>query len=248
MRALGLLLVPMLLGLAVEVSYAQKHSASNAQITASIQDKLYHARVFEHGQAQVSFEDGVATLAGTVDSLGVKMDAERAARKVDDVVRVVNNLNVHAEDVTARQIAEQARKEIVTYYAYGVFDNVALEVEGNKLLVSGQVTQPYKKEDIGNFLAHVKGVAELDNSLEVLPVSSYDDSLRLGIARAIFNDPFFIHYATQAIPPIHIIVKNGNVTLEGVVATQMDKEKAGMDALNAATFFQFTNNLRVEGK
>src|SRR5208337_2266191 len=133
-------------------------------------------------------------------------------------------------DVTPRQIGEQARKEIVTYPWYSIFDNIVLEVQGDRLIVNGQVTQPVKKQDIANFLAHVKGVAELDNNLEVLPTSEYDDSLRQAIARAIYNDPYFIHYGNQALPPIHIIVKNGNVALEGVVASQMDRTKAEMDA------------------
>jgi len=202
--------------------------------------------VYKHGDVQVSVDNGVATLTGTVDCLGVKMDAERAARKVDDVTEVVNNINVHAEDVTVRQIGEQARKDIVTYHWYSIFDWITLEVQGGRLIVNGQVTLPVKKQDIGNFLAHVKGVAELDNNLEVLPTSEYDDSLRMAIARAIYNDPFFIHYRDQALPPIHVIVKNGNVTLEGVVANQLDRAKAEADARLAATYFSFTNNLRLE--
>ena len=247
MRGTKLLLAPIMLAIAVQVTFAEKHNITPAQITAEIQDKLYHAQVFKHGEVQVSFENGTATLTGTVDSLGVKMDAEHAARKVDDVTSLVDNINVHAEDVTPRQIGEQARKEIVTYPWYSIFDNITLEVQGDRLIVNGQVSQPFKKQDIGNFLAHVKGVAELDNNLEVLPTSEYDDSLRMAIARAIYNDPYFIHYH-QALPSIHIIVKNGNVTLEGVVASQMDRTKAEMDARMAATYFNLTNNLRVESK
>jgi hyperosmotically inducible protein len=114
------------------------------------------------------------------------------------------------------------------------------------LLVSGQVAQPFKKSDIGNFLAHIKGVAQLDNNLEVLPTSQFDDRVRLAVARAIYGDPFFVHYADQALPSIHIIVKNGNVTLEGVVANQLDRAKAEADARLAATYFSFTDNLRLE--
>jgi hyperosmotically inducible protein len=237
-----------MLAIAVQVTFAKKHDDSPAQITGRIEDKLYHANVFKHGDVQVSVDNGVATLTGTVDCLGVKLDAEHAARKVDDVTDVVNNINVHAEDVTPRQIAEQARKDILTYYAHTIFDNITLELEGERLAVNGQVTQPYKKQDIGNFLAHVKGVAELEDNLEVLPTSEYDDSLRLAIARAIYNDPVFLHYGNQALPPIHIIVKNGNVTLEGVVANSLDRAKADTDARLAATFFNFTDNLRTESK
>jgi hyperosmotically inducible protein len=233
-----------MLALAVQAAFAKKQD-STAQITAKIEDKLYHAQVFKHGAVQVNVENGVATLTGTVDSVGFKMDAERAARKVDGVT-VLDNINVHAEDVTPRQIGEQARKDILTYPKYSIFDWVSLEIQGDRLIVNGQVTQPYKKQDIGNFLAHVKGVGELDNDLEVLPTSQYDDSLRLAVARAIYNDPYFIHYRDQALPPIHVIVKNGNVTLEGVVANSLDRAKAEADARLAPTFFSFTDNLRIE--
>jgi hyperosmotically inducible protein len=237
-----------MLAIAVQVTFAKKHEDSPAQVTARVEDKLYHAQVYKHGDVQVSLDNGVATLTGTVDCVGVKMDAERAARKVDDVTEVVNNITVHAEDVTPRQIGEQARKDIVTYPWFTIFDWITLDVQGERLIVNGQVTQPYKKQDIGNFLAHVKGVAELENNLEVLPTSEYDDSLRMAIARAIYNDPYFIHYGNQALPPIHIIVKNGNVTLEGVVLNQLDRAKAEADARLAATFFNFTNNLQIESK
>jgi osmotically-inducible protein OsmY len=245
MRRTALVLSFMVMVLGIGTAFAKPH-ASNAEITATIQDKLFHAKTFEHGQVQVDFTNGVATLSGTVDSLGAKLDAERAARKAGGVTEVVDRISVHAEDVTPRQIAEQARKQIVTYYAYGIFDNISLQAQGDRLIVSGQVSQPFKKADIGNFLAHVKGVAELENNLEVLPTSIYDDQLRRSIARAIYGDPYFVHYATQATPPIHIIVKNGSVRLEGVVATALDRAKAENDARFAATYFALTDNLRTE--
>ena len=242
-----LLGAPLIIVLAAGLGLA-KEPMTNEQIAAAIQDHLYHAQVFKHGKVDVTFDNGVATLSGTVDNLGIKMDAEHAARKVEDVNQVVNNITVHAEDVTPQQILEQARKEIVTYPFYTIFDNIVLEAQGDKLIVSGQVTEPVKKADIGHFLSHVKGVASLENNLEVLPVSNFDDQLRLAIARAIYHDSFFIHYANQALPSIHIVVKNGNVTLEGVVANELDRVKAANDANFAATFFSLTNNLRVEQK
>ena len=247
MLRLKLTAAPLLTLLAAQTLFGQKEP-SRAQIIAEIQSRLLNARVFERGDVQVSYDSGSATLTGTVESLGVKYDAERATRKVDQVMQVVNDIQVSADDVSALQILEEARTQIVTYYAHGIFDNIVLEARGNKLIVAGQVSEPFKKSDIGNFLAHVKGVAELENDLEVLPTSTYDDQLRWAVARAIYNDPYFIRYANRANPPIHIIVKNGNVTLEGVVGSAMDRAKAEQAARLAATYFGFTNNLRVEGK
>jgi hyperosmotically inducible protein len=211
-----------------------------------IQSRLDHAKVDKHGDVQVTYTGGVATLTGTVDDLESKLDAEKAAQKTPGVTRVVDNIQVRAEGVGDQQIFEQARHEILTYYAYGVFDNVDLAAHNGTLIVSGQVTQPFKKNDIGKMLASVKGVAVLQNNLEVLPNSMFDDRLRLQLARAIYRDPYFIYYANQAIPPIHIIVKNGNVTLEGVVASAMDRTKAEMAARLTGLSFSVVDNLQVE--
>jgi hyperosmotically inducible protein len=218
---------------------------TDSQATESIQSRLNHTQVYKHGDVQVTYAGGIATLTGTVDNLGSKLDAEQAARKAPGVTQVVNNIQVRALGVDEEQMLRAARHEIVMYYAYGIFDNVNLEANGGTLTVSGQVTLPFKKTDMGRLLERVKGVAELQNNLEVLPVSSFDDRLRLQVARAIYGDPFFIHYADQALPPIHIIVKNGSVTLEGVVASAMDKTKANMAALGAGLSFSVVDNLRV---
>lgn len=233
-----------IVGLGIQTAWARAQ-ASDAQTLAAIQDKVYHASVFKHGQVTTSFENGVATLAGTVDNLGSRQDAERAAGKVRGVTRVINNIQVRADDFTPQQMLEQARKQVVTYYAYGIFDNIQLEARGDKLLVSGQVTQPFKKKDLGNILARVKGVATLENNLEVLPLSTNDDRLRAQVARAIYGSSSLVSYGNRALPPIHIIVKNGNVTLEGAVGSKMDRQLAEFAARSTPLSFSVTNNLRV---
>ena len=245
MKYLKLFAVVMLAGLATQTAFGRTQD-SDAKRAAELQDKVYHSKVFNHGQVATTLENGVATLTGTVDNLGAKLDAERAARKTEGVTRVVNNIQVRADDVTEKQILEKARHEILMYYAYGIFDNINLAAQGDKLMVSGQVTEPYKKSDIGNFLTRVRGVAEVENHLEVLPLSTFDDSLRLAVARAIYGDPFFVHYAARSLPPIHIVVKNGNVALEGAVATKLDSAKAEMAARTAGLSFAVVNNLRVD--
>jgi hyperosmotically inducible protein len=185
-------------------------------------------------------------LTGSVDSIGVKMDAERAARRVNDVEEVINQITINTGDTGVEGIVRQAPKEILTYPFYTIFDWIVLSIDGHNLSVGGEVTEPYKKTDIGNFLEHIDSVAMLTNDLKVLPVSQFDDELRLEIARAVYGDPNFLYYRNQPIPPIHIIVDNGNVTLEGVVASELDKIRAGQDARLAATFFNFKSDLRVE--
>jgi hyperosmotically inducible protein len=237
-------LLTLFLVLATGVCWAGEPTP-DVQTTAGIQSRIYHAQVYKHGDVHVTYANGVATLTGTVDNLASKLDAEKAARKTPGVSSVVDNIQVRAEGVTEQQMLEQARHEIVMYPYYWIFDNVELQAQGNKLIVSGQVTQPYKKTDIGRLLTRVKGVATVQNDLEVLPTSMFDDRLRLAVSRAIYRDPFFLYYADQALPPIHIIVKNGHVTLVGAVASQMDRTKAYMDANAVAMVFSVTDDLRV---
>ena len=202
----------LLMCLGVPAAFARS-TQSDARTLAEIQSKVFEADVFDHGQVKATYANGIATLAGTVDNLGSRMDAERAASKVQGVTRVVNNIQVRADDLTPKQMLEVARKQVVTYYAYGIYDNVELEAQGDKLILSGQVTDPFKKTDIGRVLARVRGVAELENKLEALPLSTHDDSIRVQVARAIYGSSSLGQYGIRANPPIHIIVKNGHLTL-----------------------------------
>jgi len=109
------------------------------------------------------------------------------------------------------------------------------------------VTEPWKKSDLGKSVQKLPGVASVTNELEVLPLSPMDNQLRFRIARAIYRDPSLSRYTTQAVPPIHVIVDNGHVTLEGVVNNDMEKQVAGIRAATAGlSFGPVTNNLRVE--
>ena len=216
---------------------------TDTQGAEEIQARLDHAKVNQHGDVHVTYNNGVATLTGTVDDLASKLDAEKAARKAPGVSQVVDNIQVRAQG--DQQILQQARHAIVMYYAFTLFDNVDFEAHNGVLTVTGQVTQPFKKTDMGRLLASVKGVSALQNNLEVLPNSRFDDQLRLQLARAIYGNPYFTPYTNLAIPPIHIIVKNQNVTLEGVVVSNMDRIQAGMVANHTGLAFSVVNNLRV---
>ena len=129
------------------------------------------------------------------------------------------------------------------YFAYGIFDNVGLAAKDGTLTISGQVTQPFKKTDIGRLVTCEGSGSGREQSGSVTRLT-FDDRLRLQVARAIYGDPYFMRYANQALPPIHIIVKNGDVTLEGVVASAMDRTKAEMAARRMLSF-GVVNNLRI---
>ena len=146
------------------------------------------------------------------------------------------------------RITREVRHELVMLPYYGVFDNLAYRVDGGTVSLYGQVTRPTLKSDAENVVKGIEGVTRVDNQIEVLPLSSMDDGIRIATYRTIFGKPGLDRYAMQAVPPIHIIVDNGKVTLEGVVATEGDKNQAGIYANTVSGVFSVTNNLRVEGE
>src|SRR5881227_2752058 len=128
------------------------------------------------------------------------------------------------------RVTKEVRHELVMLPYYGVFDNLGYRVDGHTVTLMGQVTRPTMKSDAENVVKKIEGVEKVNNQIEVLPLSPMDDRLRIAEYRAIYGQPGLDRYAMQAVPPIHIIVDNGKVTLEGVVANQGDKDMAGIRA------------------
>jgi hyperosmotically inducible protein len=144
------------------------------------------------------------------------------------------------------RIAREVRHELVMLPYYGVFDDLAFTVSGGTVTLLGQVRQPTLKDDAGRVVKSIEGVERVDNQIEVLPLSPADDRLRIAVYRSIYGAPGLDRYALQAVPPIHIIVRNGNVTLVGVVASQSDKDRANIQASGVPGVFSVKNELRVE--
>lgn len=145
-----------------------------------------------------------------------------------------------------QQVSEQVRKELVTLPYYGVFDNLAYKVEGSTVTLYGQVVRPTTRSDAEHRVAGIKGVSRVINNIEVLPVSPFDDAIRVRTYRAIFSAGGLSRYALGANPSIHIVVKGGHVTLEGVVSSEGDRNLAYMAAMNVPGVFSVTNNLQTE--
>ena len=146
------------------------------------------------------------------------------------------------------RLVREVRHELVMLPYYGVFDNLAYKVDGSTVTLLGQVTRPTLKSDAEHVVKDIEGVDKVVNDIEVLPLSPNDDRIRIALYRAIYSQPSLSRYGFQAVPSIHIIVKNGNVTLEGTVANQGDKDIAKLQANSVPGVFSVTNNLRVEGK
>ena len=152
-------------------------------------------------------------------------------------------------DASENRIAKEVRHQLVMLPYYGVFDDLAFRVEGGKVTLLGQVTRPTLKSDAENVTKRVEGVTQVDNRIEVLPLSPMDDQIRMAEYRAIYGDPSLsTRYGYRALPSIHIIVRNGQVTLEGVVANEGDKNLVNIRAKGVSNVFSVVDNLQVEGK
>jgi hyperosmotically inducible protein len=148
-------------------------------------------------------------------------------------------------DPATVDINKEVRHELVMLPYLDVFDNLAYRVDGNTVTLTGQVTRPTLKSDAEKVVERIAGVDQVNNQIEVLPLSSHDDRLRRTLYRAIYGYGPMTRYSLPVLKPIRIIVKNGNVTLEGVVDNQADKNIANIRANGVHGVFSVTNNLRV---
>jgi len=145
-----------------------------------------------------------------------------------------------------QRLLKEVRHELVMLPYLGVFDNLEYKVDGSTVTLIGQVTRPTLKSDAENVVKKIEGVEKVDNQIEVLPLSADDDRIRRAVYMALARSPQLDRYFMQAIAPIRIIVKNGNVTLEGSVANKGDSDGANITANGVSGAFSVTNHLRVE--
>jgi len=169
----------------------------------------------------------ILTILFTLSTLGVAQDRDQASSR------------------SQARITKEVRHELLMLPWFGVFDNIAFKVDGSTVTLLGQVVRPSLKSDAENAVKHIEGVEKVANQIEVLPTSPMDDRLRLELYRAIYGYPALEKYALGVQKPIRIVVKNGRVTLEGVVDNEADKNLAGLRANCVPGIFSVTNNLQV---
>ncbi len=167
------------------------------------------------------------------------------AATADQVSRpVAANVNSSLE----QRLYGEVHHQLALIPQFTIFDNLAYRVDGGTVTLYGQVRNAIIKDEAQSSIQHLEGVDRVINQIEILPASFNDDRIRRQVARAVFNDPRMANYAIQPVPPIHIIVKNGHVTLKGVVDNPMDKQLAVTRANSVPGVFSVQNNLQVERK
>src|SRR5258708_14205739 len=151
-----------------------------------------------------------------------------------------------ADQKLQNRLYKEVGHELRMMPLFDTFDNLAYKIDGTTVTLLGQVVHAVLKDDAEHRVKKIEGVEKVVNNIEILPPSSGDDQLRRELARAIFCDPRLSHYAVGPVPPIHIIVNTGPVTLEGVVHDKGEKNAAGLRANGVPGIFSVQNNLQVE--
>ena len=151
-----------------------------------------------------------------------------------------------AQATSGDQLIKRIAKELRRLPHYGVFDNLAFTLDGQTVTLMGQVILGVTQKDAERRVSRIKGVEKVVNQIELLPLSANDDHIRMKMYREIFNSTGLYIYAMGPDPSIHIIVKDGHVTLEGVVGSEADSQFALMSARKVPGVFSVTNHLRVE--
>lgn len=145
-----------------------------------------------------------------------------------------------------KAVVEEVGRQLLSLPYYSVFDNLAFRVDGSKVTLSGQVTQPVVKEDAERVVRRIPGVQAVVDQIEVLPLSRFDDQIRRAVYYAVYGYGPLERYGMGSQPAIRILVKDGRVTLTGTVASQMDRLLVYQRANSVPGVFSVTNQLMVE--
>jgi osmotically-inducible protein OsmY len=227
---------------AAVAAQAAQTAVPDQQLQTRVEQRLSDRRV---RGIKVAAHEGSVTLSGAVGSVGAKQDLIADVLKVEGVKEIVSELTIgkaESDQKLAERIADQMRRS--SYFT--VFDDVEIGVDNGVVTLTGFVTQPIKSEDLARRASHVDGAQDFINHLEVLPASLGDDRLRSIIANTLYRDPTFSNYASQAVPPIHIVVRNSSVLLTGVVNSEVERRQAENIVRGISGIIGVQNALRVE--
>jgi osmotically-inducible protein OsmY len=217
------------------------------QIQQAVSQKIHGAKQLQSVNSSV--EDGIVTLTGTVNLYQDKLEAAKKTKKLENVTGVRNDIVVAGATVADDQLQKKLAKQIA-YDRVGYYDNtfnyIALNVKDGVVTLDGDTVYDVPKDSALAIVARTPGVKDVVNDVNVLPVSRFDDSIRMRTARAIYRDSVLGRYASDPAHPIRIVVDNGHVTLYGTVENTMDKNIAGMRASSVPGAFSVENKLMVD--
>ncbi len=193
-----------------------------------------------------STDDAIVTLNGSAKILIDKLDAGKKVDKLEYVQGVRNHVEVQGGVSDQKLQSELADKLRYDRIGMGItFNALGLKVENGVATVTGDVRDYPSRDSALALIETTQGVKDVVNEINVLPVSQFDDRIRIETARAIYGNPILSRYASDPQRPIRIVVDNGHVTLYGVVDSNADKTLAGMQARSVPDVFSVDNKLDV---
>jgi hyperosmotically inducible protein len=225
-------------------SYAVGQSAqTDNNIQAEVQNQLKKIP-----GVQVSVKNGIVDLEGTVKDYATKEQVDKKVHRIKNVVAVRNKLTVAgAGEVSDAQLQQAIVKKLqYDRVGYGnAFNAISVNVQNGVVTLSGHALGPVAADSAVSLASHFPGVQDVIDNIQVDPLSPMDDRLRFAVYRAVYGFPSLNKYAIDPAQPIRITVVNGNVTLNGVVLSQADKDTAGIRANSVPGVFKVTNDLQV---
>jgi hyperosmotically inducible protein len=219
---------------------------NDQQIQQAVSQKIHKAKQLQSVNASV--EDGIVTLTGTVGLYQDKLDAAKKIKKLANVTGVRNEIVVSGETVSDSQLQQKLSKKLAydrVGYRDNTFNYLALNVKDGVVTIDGDTVNDVAKDSALSIVNRTPGVKDVVNDVKVLPVSLFDDSVRIRTARAIYRDSLLGRYASDPVHTIRIVVDNGHVTLYGSVESAMDKSVAGIRANGVSGVFSVQNKLVV---
>jgi hyperosmotically inducible periplasmic protein len=216
------------------------------QIQQAVSEKIQKTKQLQSVASSV--EDGIVTLTGTVSLYQDKLDASKKIKKLKYVAGVRNDITV-ATSAPDGELQQKLAKKVAydrVGYSDNTFNYLAVDVKDGVVTLTGDVVWDVPLDSAMAIAARTPGVKEVVNDVNVLPVSNFDDSLRVRTARAIYRDSVLSRYAIDPVHPIRIVVDNGHVTLYGSVQSTMDKTLAGVRASAVPGAFSVENKLVVD--
>jgi len=145
------------------------------------------------------------------------------------------------------QVLKDISTSVQRYVHFTIFDDISANVKDGAVTLTGNVTMPYKRDDIEKRVAKIDGVKSVTDDIGVLPVSQFDDELRARIAHRIYGNSNFWNYGIMVNPPIHIVVAHGRVTLTGVVNSDIDRMLARSIAAQSGAL-SVTSELKTDAE
>jgi len=240
----ALLSLPQVSFAAPRISGATAAMEDEKNPAAALQEKL-NKKQFQN--VKVTVENGVATLSGTVDLYEYKADADKRAHKVKGITAVRNEIQVAGTTVSDEQLKQKLLEKLqYDRVGYGnAFNAISLDVHNGVVMLGGHARTPVDKDSALALVSTYPGVKDVEDEIEVDPVSIMDDQIRLQVARAIYGYPSLNKYAIDPAKPIRISVQGGNVELYGVVDSKADSDVAYLRANQVPGVFSVKNHLQV---